>query len=207
MSAGEPRPCCGARQRGVRPLAVLVAALLVFELAGCSHRTPIPWPPEQKYDPGTVGLTITKEGPDATVQRPGSIGAEQGAKYGAKSGVNTLLEPGKVLTKYGGHPYAVLLGLMLLGAGAVLAPVGASVGAAVGAVTAPSEEEVERSAATLERALADVKLSDALTLWIVEAAGQRPMVPASNSDGPAVDTWLELESPHVSLTSKDPTEM
>jgi len=196
-----------SRRNGLRPLAALVAALLVLELAGCARRTPISWPPEQKYDPGTVGLAITKQGPDATFQRPGTIGAGPGAKHGARTGAVVPLVPGMVVTEYGGDARVVIFGLMLLGAGAILAPVGAGVGAAVGALTAPSKDAVDQNTAALERAFTGANLSDALTLWIIEAAGQRPIVPAVDPDSPAVDTLLELESLHVSLTSKDSTDM
>jgi hypothetical protein len=95
---------------------------------------------------------------------------------------------------------------MLLGAGVVLAPVGAGIGAAVGAIVTPPNDEVEQSAAALERALADAELSYSLAGWIIDAAGRRPIVSMADPAAPAVDTRLEIDMPSVLLTSKDPND-
>jgi hypothetical protein len=192
----------------MRPLAALMATLLILELTGCAHRAPAPiTTPEPKPDPGAVGLAIAQQSPDATIQRPGTVGARHGAKEGAKTGALAPLVPGFVVVKeVGGDLRALLVGLMLLGAGVVLAPLGAGVGAAVGALTAPSQDKVEGSAEAIQRAFADANFPDALTYWIIEAGGQRPIVPIADPGSPATDTWLELDTPWVSLTSKDPKD-
>jgi hypothetical protein len=185
----------------------MAAAILVLELVGCAHRAPVYViaPPKTKPDPGTVGLTIPPEGPEVILQRPATVGAGQGAKEGAKAGALAPLVPGAVVVgKSGGDYHAFVFGLALLAAGVVLAPAGAGVGAAVGALTAPSKNEVERSAAALERALADANLPNVLTWWIIDAGGQRPIIHAADLGGPNLDTLLEIDTPRVVLESKDP---
>jgi len=117
-----------------RPLATLLAAVLVLQLVGCAYRTPI-----------------------SVLHR----------------------SPGQILAWY---PRRHL-----------------------GALTVPSEDKVERNEAMLERALADASLPDALTFWIMEAGGHRPIFFGGDPDGPAVVTLLALDAPQVSLTSRDPT--
>jgi len=190
--------------RPSRPLAALVAALLAFELAGCAHRTPITIPPEAKPDPGTLSLAIARQTPDVILQRPGTVGAKEGAKEGAKAGALAPLTPGFVIVREVGDPRAILFGLMLLGAGVALAPVGAGVGAVVGALTAPSSDEVEQSAAALQRAFADADVPRMLTARIIDAGGPRPIMAAADPDSPAADTVLALDALEISLTSKTP---
>ena len=199
----------------MRPLALFMAAVLVLGPVGCAHRATVPTAvPEPKPDAGTVGLVVPPGPYSPNFQRPGAVGAGQGAKQGAKTGVMVPFMPGVVVIAVGldargdprGAAAALLTGLAMLGAGLVLAPVGAGVGAAVGAIAAPSLDEVERSAAALERAFADANLPEALPAWIIEAGGERPIVSIADPAGPTVDTFLELEAPLISLASKDPTD-
>ena len=182
---------------------MFVAAVLVLGPVGCAHRAPVPAaPPEPKPDAGTVGLVIPPGPYSPNCQRPGTVGAGEGSKEGAKTGAMVPFVPGVAVIAVGleargdprGAVAALFTGLAMLGAGLALAPVGAGVGAAVGAIAAPSRDEVERSAAALERALADADLPEALTSWIIEAGGPRPIVSVADPAGPAVDTFLELDA-------------
>lgn len=194
--------------RGVRAHATLLAGVLALELAGCSHRAPIPiLAPEPKPDAGAVGLAIAPQGPDSTFQRPGVVGADHGAKEGAKVGAFASVMPGiEVLKVSAGDARVAMFGLALLAAGVVIAPAAAGVGAAVGALRAPSAGVVERNEETLARALADASFSDALAYQIMEAGGARPIFFGADPVAPAVDTWLALDAAQVLLTSNDSTE-
>jgi len=194
--------------RSRRALATLLIAVLALELFGCAPRAPLPvLAPEPKPDLGAVGLTIAQEGPDSTFQRPGVVGAGDGAKEGAKIGALASITPGvAVLAGSRGDPRVVMVGLALLAAGAMVAPASAGVGAAVGALAVPSREKVERNEAALERAVIDASLSHALTYRIMEIGRERPIFCGADPDVPAVDTWLALDAPEVSLRSNDPTE-
>jgi hypothetical protein len=193
----------------VKHLAVVLVALLALGLVGCAHRTPTV-APAPKPDAGTVGLAVAPGPSTPSFQRPGAVGAGDGARKGAARGVLATLLPGLVVTGAGayggGDAYGLVARLMLLGAGGALAPVGAGVGAAVGAIVVPGSEEVERSAAALERAFADADLSYSLTAWIMDAAGQRPIVTVADRASPMIDSRLEIDAPSVSLTSKDATD-
>jgi len=194
----------------MRPLAVLVAALVMLGPVGCGHRSPLPIAvPEQKPDIGTVGLVVGPDSYSPYFQRPGTVGAGEGAKQGAKTGAVAPLLPGLYFIGLFGEPcvrYVCEFGLVLIGAGLVLAPVGAAVGAAVGVLAVPSKEDVEQGMAALERAFADINLPDALPVWIIEAGGERRIISVEDPAAPAVDTFLKLDAPQVSLTSKDPTD-
>ena len=195
----------------MRPLAGVLATLLAFGPAGCAHRGPIvPLAPEPKPEIGTVGLVVASSGPNTgSFQRPGLVGSAEGAKAGARAGVFAPAKAGLVVAIVSASArsgYGVLLGLMVAAAGLVVAPVSAGVGAAVGAIVAPSRSDVEQSGAALERAVADANLPDALTAWIIEAGGRRPIVPGADPAGPMVDTFLEIDTPYVALSSNDPTD-
>src|SRR5262245_23460357 len=101
--AGRVCACAGRRRRAVRvdgpairpsdsrrsmrPLAVLVAALLMLGPVGCAHRAPFPTAePAPKPDIGTVGLVVGTDSSNPYFQRPGTVGAGEGAKQGAKTG-------------------------------------------------------------------------------------------------------------------------
>jgi len=192
--------------RCARALATLMAAVLALELTGCAHRGPIPTlAPEPKPDVGAVGLAIVQ--PDSTFQRSGVVGADHGAKEGAKAGAVGSLMPGIGVLKVGARdPRVAMLGLALLAAGVVIAPAAAGVGAAVGALRAPSAGEVERNEETLARALADAGFSDALAYQIMEVGGDRPIFFGTDPVAPSVDTWLALDAAQILLKSNDPTE-
>ena len=87
-----------------------------------------------------------------------------------------------------------------------LAPVGAGVGAVVGAIAAPSEDQVERTTAALERALTEADLPEALTAWILEEAGERPIVAGTAPESFAADTVFEIAQISVYLISMDATD-
>src|SRR5215813_462654 len=144
--------------RSRRALATLLIAVLALELFGCAPRAPLPvLAPEPKPDLGAVGLTIAQEGPDSTFQRPGVVGAGDGAKEGAKIGALASITPGvAVLAGSSGDPRVVMVGLASAG-----------VGAAVGALAVPSREKVERNEAALEHAVIDASLSHVLTYRIM----------------------------------------
>jgi hypothetical protein len=193
----------------LRPLAALVALTLTLSSLGCAHRAPTVTvaPPEPKAELGTLGLKPTPGPYTGTFQRPGVIGASGGAKAGALAGAAAPFLPGWVVLKeLRGDPRTAIGGLMLLGAGAALAPVGAAVGAAVGAIAAPPAEVVARSAAALERALAEANLEESLPAWIIAAGIERPMVLVAAPDGPVIDTVLELASPRIFLVSDKPAD-
>jgi len=194
--------------RGARALATLLAGVLALELSGCSHRAPTPiLAPEPRPDAGAVGLTIAQQGPDSTFQRPGVVGADHGAKKGAKVGAFAPLMPGlAVLSAATADARVAMFGLALLVAGVVVAPAGAGVGAAVGALTAPSRDTVERTEAALARALDAASFSDTLAYRIMEAGGERPIFSAADPEAPPVDTWLALDAVHVLLASNDSTD-
>jgi hypothetical protein len=148
-----------------RLLATLLTALLVVEVTGCARRTMPVLAPLPKPDPGAVGLAVAQENPVSTFQRPGVIGAGQGAKEGAKVGAFATIVPGlAILSGARGDARIGVIGLAVLLAGVAIAPAGAGVGAAVGAIKAPSDGEVERIEAALERATADTCFPDALPL-------------------------------------------
>jgi hypothetical protein len=226
-------------RRPPRLLAVPLAALLALGPVGCAqHRRPEPVAAVPDKPPaGTVALvappaeasthqrgrppspagTVALVAPPAATgqfQRPGAMGAGQGAKEGAKAGGAIAFVPGLVLimgaAELRGDPRATIaalfLGLAMLGAGVVVAPVSAAVGATVGAIAAPSAGDVERSAAALERAVVDADLPRALPARIVEAGAPRPVIPPGDPTGLAADTLLELGAVTVLLVSKDPTD-
>src|SRR5215510_5227522 len=58
----------------------------------------------------------------------------------------------------------------------------------------------------LQRACVDINLPDALTAWIIDAGGERQIISVADPAAPAVDTFLKLDAPQVSLTSKNPTD-
>lgn len=192
------------------PVAILLVALVALAPLGCAHRRPEPVSvTPDKPATGTVALAVSPTVPDGLFQRPGAVGAGQGAKDGAVVGAVVALVPGLVVTKVtaeAGSAQGLVVGLMMLGAGLVLAPVGAGVGAALGAIVAPSRDEVERTALTLEQALADTNLHEALTAWILKAAGERPVVAGTAPESVVADTVLEINSVDVALVSKDPTD-
>ena len=204
-------------RRSMRSLAVFVAALLMLGPLGCAHRAAlmapppfaVPVAPVPKSDIGTVGLVVQLDFSSSTFQRPGVVGAGEGAKAGAKTGAKAPLLPGLFFIRASmesNYINGLVLGLYLTGAGLVLAPVGAVVGAAAGALAAPSKAEVEQSEAALERAFADINFPDALSAWIIEAGGERQIISVADPAAPAVDTFLKLDSFQVSLASKNPTD-
>jgi hypothetical protein len=197
----------------MRPLAVLVAALLIVGPVGCARRVAPPTGlPEPKPDAGTVGLVMASEAYSPVLQRPGAVGVAEGAKKGAMAGAQVPLTPGLVFIAFAAQARergALLAGVAAIGAAIVLVPVGAVIGAAFGALAAPSTDEVEWTAAVLERAFADAGLRDSLTTWIIEAGDGRPIFSAIDPMDPAgraVDTHLRLDAPLVRLTSEDPTD-
>jgi len=199
----------------MRSLAVIVAALLMLGPVGCAHRAPqsaAPMPtavPEPKPAIGTVGLVVAPDPLSPTFQLPGIVGTGEGAREGAKIGAAAPLLPGLFFisaSKQTSDPATVTVGLYLIGAGLALAPVGALVGAAAGALAAPSRAEFEQSVTALQRACVDINLSDALTAWIIEAGGERQIFSVTDPAAPAVDIFLKLDAPRVSLTSNNPTD-
>src|SRR5262249_2936254 len=194
----------------MRSLAVLVAALLMLGPLGCAHRAPHPTAAmEPKPAIGSVGLVVWPDPSIPMFQGPGAVGAAEGAKEGAKTGALAPLLPGLFvihLSLQANEPKGFVLGLYLAGAGLVLAPVGAVVGAVAGALAVPSMAEVEPSMAALQRASVDINLPDALIAWIIDAGGERQIISVADPGAPAVDTFLKLDAPEVSLTSKNPTD-
>src|SRR5262245_6249747 len=147
------------------PVALMLVALVALGPVGCAHRRPEPVVAvPEKPATGTVALVVSPAVRYTRFQQPGVVGAGQGAKEGASVGAVVPLVPGVFVIKGTAPDIRVLVvGLAMLGAGLVLAPVGAGVGAAVGAVAAPPTDEVEKTAATLEQALAEANLPETLT--------------------------------------------
>lgn len=190
-----------------RTLTIALVALVALSPLGCAHRRPEPIATiPDKPATGTVALVVASSAPYASFQRPAVVGAGLGAKKGASLGAIAPLVPGAVVVVVGKDPRLLALGLAMLGAGLALAPVGAGVGAVVGAIAAPSEDEVERTAAALERALTEADLSEALTAWILEEAGERPIVAGADPESFAADTVLEIGQISVYLISMDATD-
>jgi len=189
-------------------IAIVLVALIALGPVGCAHRRPelstaLPGKPAT----GTVALVVRSSAPSASFQRPGVVGAGAGAKRGASVGALAPLAPGVFVLKSNPPDARVLLfGLAMLGAGLVLAPVGAGVGATVGAIAAPSGDDVEQTTAALERALTEANLPEVLTAWILEEAGDRPVVAGTDPEIFAADTVLEIGQATVSLLSNDATD-
>jgi len=122
---------------------------------------------------------------------------------GALVGASVPLMVGGVLAQ--GAARGDRAGLIVAGAGLAVVPVGAALGAGIGALAAPAREEVERGTQLLERAFADLRVSDTLVSQIQEAARPHPILVLSvegcRTPAPAADTVLEIAPPHVSLTS------
>jgi hypothetical protein len=193
-------------RRRLADLSWVVLFLLTF---GCAHRAIPPVVAAVKPEVGTVVLANASEPPTVNFKRPELVGGSRGAKEGAKAGALAPIVPGIVVTAGGAEAQSgsiLAVGLMLTAAGIALAPVGAGVGAAIGAITAPSEDEVERSAAALARAVDEADLSNALAAWIVEAAGPRPIVRADDFASDIADTRLQLDALDVSLSSDNPKQ-
>jgi len=160
---------------------------------------PIALPPT-----GNIALVMADIAPIPRFQRPFAVGAAEGAMRGALVGATVPLMFSEVLVQ-GGAAHGDRGGLILVGAGLAVIPVGAAIGAGIGALAAPSREEVERGTQLLERAFADMRVSDTLVSQIQEAARSHPIlvlsVQGSRSPAPAPDTVLEIDAPRVSLTS------
>src|SRR5262249_62160982 len=78
----------------MRPLAVLVAALVILGPVGCAHRAPPPTAMlEPKSDIGTVGLVLRLDPSSPTFQRPGPVGAADGARVRGQIGWGGSLQP------------------------------------------------------------------------------------------------------------------
>jgi hypothetical protein len=190
------------------PRRALAVAFVVLAITGCAHRVPVAAPGAPKPEIGRLAISVQGTA-SGDFQRPGVVGAREGAKVGALVGAVVPFYPGLAVGVFGvdaRDPNALIVALMALGAGAVLAPVSAAVGAAVGAIAAPSREAVERSASALERALAEADLAEALVREIVAAAPERPIVVGDYPDGLAVDAFLEVESQQVRLASGSPRD-
>ena len=189
-------------------IAIVLVALVALGPVGCAHRRPeLSTALPNKPVTGTVALVVRSSAPSASFQRPGVVGAGAGAKRGASVGALAPLAPGVFVLKSNPPDARVLLfGLAMLGAGLVLAPVGAGVGATVGAIAAPSGDDVEQTTAALERALIEANLPEVLTAWILEEAGDRPVVAGTDPEIFAADTVLEIGQATVSLLSNDATD-
>ena len=189
------------------PVAIVLVALVALGHLGCAHRRPEPIATiPDKAATGTVALVMASSAPYASFQRPGVVGAGLGAKKGASFGAIAPLVPGAVVVAVGKDTRLLALGLAMLGAGLALAPLGAGVGAVVGAIAAPSEDHVERTTAALQRALTEANLPEALTAWILEEAGERPIVAGTAPESFAADTVLEIAQISVHLISLDATD-
>ena len=190
----------------MKPLVTVVVVLVALAPIGCAHRKAVATP-DPKPDVGTVALVVATDAQTPYFQRPGAVGASEGAKQGAKRGAVAPFIPGAAFTAgaaQAGSGAGVVYGVMLLAAGAALAPVGAGIGAAVGAIVVPSADEVERAAAALEHAFGEAGLSKTLAAWMVDAAGERPML--LDDAGGNANTRLDVDAPNVALTSKDPSD-
>jgi hypothetical protein len=189
-------------------IAIVLVALVALGPIGCAHRRPEPIAALPDKPPtGTVAVVVSSKAAYASFQRPGVVGAGPGAMRGASVGALAPLAPGVfVLTNNLRDARVFLFGLAMLGAGLVLAPVGAGVGATVGAIAAPSGDDVEQTTAALERALTEANLSEVLAAWILEEAGDRPVVAGTDPEIFAADTVLEIGQATVSLLSNDATD-
>jgi hypothetical protein len=190
------------------PVALMLVALVALGPLGCAHKRSEPVAALlEKPATGTVALVVSPSVVYTRFQRPAVVGAGQGAKEGASVGAVVPLVPGMFVIKTSVPDIrALFVGVAMLGAGLVLAPVGAGVGAAVGTVAAPPRDEVEQTAAMLEQALAEANLPEMLTALILEGAGERPVVSGRAPESVVADTVLEVGSVGVYLVSKDATD-
>lgn len=206
-----------ARLRGdlSRAAHIAVAATFALSSLGCASGPPLitSLPPIEPEKPptGRVVLVMSGANPSAQLQKPGVMGPGEGAAAGAALGatVPPMIGMG-ILASSRGSITGLFFGLAAFGAGIVAAPVGAGVGAAVGALAAPSREEANQNAGILQRAFAEMRLGEELAAEILAVGGAYPIllpiVEHQDSTMPAVDTFLEIDAPRVSLTSNDVTE-
>jgi len=199
-----------------KAVLIVLSALVALGSPGCGHRAPasvVLLPPltdsPRRQEVGTVVLRMSDVAHSGHFQQPGVAGRGQGAKIGALLGAIVPVIAGGAVLKAGAPNITTLFfGMAALGAGVALAPVGAAAGAVVGAIAAPSREEADQSTSALESALAEMRVADTLVAEILEAGRAYPIIPpiaVSPDTAPSV-SFLELESPRVSLASNDPTD-
>jgi hypothetical protein len=158
--------------------------------------------PRELPPTGNMVLVMSDMAPRPWFQRPAAVGAAGGAIHGAFIGATVPLMLSSVLAQ---GARGNRTGLIVFGASLAVVPIGAALGAGIGAVAAPSREEVERGTGLLERAFAEMRVSDTLVSQIQEAARRHPVlvlsVERSGSPATTVDTFLEVDAPRVSLAS------
>jgi len=152
---------------------------------------------------GKIVLVMSDIAPSPWFQLPAAVGAAHGAIHGAVVGAQVPLFFSGILAQ--GAAKGDRGGLIVFGASLAAVPVGAALGAGIGALAAPSREEVEQGTAVLERAFADMRVSDTLVSQIQEAARRHPILVLSveRPGSPAIgaDTVLDINVPQVALGS------
>jgi hypothetical protein len=142
-------------------------------------------------------LVISDAPPNARFQRPALVTTGEFVMEGAVTGAVVPVLVGLGVAQVSPN----VVGLMILGGGLAAAPAGAVIGAGIGALSAlsaPSLTQVEVSTATLERAVSELRVSDALRTQLLEALTDSPTTPAA--------TVLEIGSPEIVLAAKSPRE-
>jgi hypothetical protein len=157
------------RRAGV---AWLTLALLLMQ-GGCAtvSRPPRPLSPEARAELGRLGLVSGRFVPAIDVQRP-TTGRGSAAVRGAALAAGSVLPPFSALAVSCTGRECGLVVIVMFGVLLGVATVGALTGAVVGAATAESAAQVHDAEAALTRALAELKIQEALRDRIVTIAGE-----------------------------------
>jgi hypothetical protein len=200
-----------ARLRGglSRVVPALVAVLVALASTGCGPTvvTSLPPVPQEKPPTGTVRLVMTDIAPSVGVQQPGFV--DRGSQCMRGRGSHCFDRP--IVSVVPAPPAApsttalILLGA-LLPVSLAFDPLGttAAIGMAVIATDA------WKSTRTVLLAFADMRVAETFEDEILVAGRAYRIVPSvgksPGTEMPAVDTFLELEGPRISLVSDDITD-
>lgn len=211
---------------------IFVPAIFALGAMGCASGSPLitslpPLPPDEqpaatsqqppasavettrtreKTSTARFALVISDTPPSARFQRPALVTTGEFVMEGAVTGAVVPVFIGA------GVAQAIpnMVGLMILGGGLAAAPAGAVIGASIGALSAlsaPSLIQVEVSTAALERAVSELRVSDALRTQILEAGRSYPELSLTDSSTAPAATVLEIGSPQIVLAAKSPREL
>jgi hypothetical protein len=187
---------------------IIPTCMALVLLPGCTQRYYAP-PPRAQLDGLTqLSLKVTAAPTALFLDKPVS-GSEDGALTGAAQGGGGSLMGGASVCQ-GGEAYSCAAGLFL---GIILAAPAAIIGGVVGASLAREAEEVDSAALTLEKALADVKVTDGiraalvrrardkLDLDIVPPASHEDSKPGKMTEAPETVASLELTADEFKIVS------